>query len=43
MATEKNTLFLFPSSLHHGVAINEREEDRYSLSFNSYVKKLIWA
>ena len=38
MATEKNTLLLFPSSLHHGVAINEREEDRYSLSFNSYVK-----
>ena len=29
-------LLLFPSNLHHGVPINESEETRYSLSFNTF-------
>jgi len=34
----KNKLFLFPSKLIHGVAPNESEKLRVSLSFNTFVK-----
>jgi len=36
--TEKNTLFLFPSKLNHRVLKNIDNEERISLSFNTFVK-----
>ena len=37
-ATESNTLILFPSGLFHSVESNISNEDRHSLSFNTFVK-----
>lgn len=31
-------LYIFPSYLHHSVLKNDSEEDRYIMSFNTYVK-----
>jgi len=37
----KDTLLLFPSSLKHSVPSNKTNEDRISISFNSFVKGTI--
>ena len=36
--TDKNTLILFPSKLPHKVKTNNENKDRYSMSFNTFVK-----
>tara|TARA_B100001113_G_C20893359_1_gene527987 strand:+ start:132 stop:743 length:612 start_codon:yes stop_codon:yes gene_type:complete len=37
-STDKNTLLLFPSKLPHKVKTNNESKDRYSMSFNTFVK-----
>ena len=36
--TDKNTLILFPSKLPHKVKTNNENKDRYSMSFNTFIK-----
>ena len=36
--TDKNTLIIFPSKLPHKVKVNNDNRDRYSMSFNTFVK-----
>ena len=36
LAPQSGDLILFPSQLKHGVSINTKEKDRYSLAFNTF-------
>ena len=40
LANDVGNLVLFPSSLRHSVPVNTHEEERYTLSFNTFSKTL---
>ena len=40
LANDPGNLVLFPSSLRHSVPVNTHEEERYTLSFNTFAKIL---
>jgi len=40
LANDPGNLVLFPSSLRHSVPVNTHEEERYTLSFNTFAKTL---